>query len=567
MHTRRHIICFSSILVTTTHLLESPNRFQPNRLLGLINLFIASAALLVPGARAFAQAPPVLWTQQVSALNSTNTGRTGLSAVDGRGNIFFAGNFNLLVASVGSQTLTNLSINAGFGDPFQTLDVFVAKYNSAGGFLWARQIGGDSFDAVRATATDPAGNLLVMVVSRSTNIFSGMNTLATNAVAGTGAQSTVLVKFDPQGSFLWARQILGSSYEDTGTDMAVDGNGNIIETGTFASSNFFFGTNFLSNTNPAGSPDFMVKYDEAGNLLWVRKINLKEIDRPVLAVDGQGNACLFATFTGIADFGGVQLTNSSFNTVSLAKFDPDGNVLWARAVAASSNYIDPARAGVDAHGNCYLTGGYSANAVFQGATLPFVGEYGDVFVAKYDGSGNFVWANPITGNVEEFAAGLAVDPMGNSYATGENDSATLGIGAMTFTNAGPYFINGYVAKYDTAGNLLWAEILPLPTDGVPDSHGNLYGFGSIYVSTNGNPQPYVSYIATKISGPVVTIQPSGNQLVISWPTNAVGLNLESTADLLGVWSPITNVPVPVGNQFTVTNTLSDPARYYRLRNF
>ena len=238
----------------------------------------------------------------------------------------------------------------------------------------------------------------------------------------------------------------------------------------------------------------------------------------------------------------------------------------ARAAGASSNYIDPSRAGVDAQGNCYLTGGCLAGSALQGTTLPFTGGYGDVFVAKYDSSGNLVWANSIAGNVDELPDGLAVDPMGNCYATGHNESMTMSIGAMTFTNTGPVFENGYVAKYDTRGDLLWAEILPFPSDGALDSRGNLYGCGSIFVSTNNT--EFVSYFAAKISGPEVTIQPSGNQLVISWPTNAAGLNLEFTADLLGsLWSPVTNVPVPLGGQFTVTNDAAGPARYYRLRNF
>jgi hypothetical protein len=291
-----------------------------------------------------------------------------------------------------------------------------------------------------------------------------------------------------------------------------------------------------------------------------------EFDRPITTVDGQGNVYLFETFVGIADFGGIQVTNFSYETVSLAKFDPSGNVLWAHAAATSSNYIDAMRAAVDAQGNCYLTGGYLADSALQGTTLPFAGGYGDVFVAKYDSSGNLAWANSITGNVDELPAGIAVDTMGNCYATGHNESMTMSIGAMTFTNTGPVFENGYVAKYDTRGNLLWAEILPFPSDGALDSHGNLYGCGSIYVPTNNN--EFVSYFAVKISGPVVTIQPSGNQLVISWPTNAAGLNLESSTDLLGsFWSPVTNVPVPVGSQFTVTSDAAGPARFYRLRNF
>jgi hypothetical protein len=157
--------------VEITRLIESRNGCLPNGLIHRITLFTAFAALVLLDTCAFAQAPPVVWTEPISALNSTNYGGGGLSAVDDHGDVFFAGDFNLPIVSVGSQTLTNLSVGAGFGDAVGTLDVFVAKYNSAGNFLWARQIGGDGADAVRATATDPAGNLLVLVNSRSPKHF------------------------------------------------------------------------------------------------------------------------------------------------------------------------------------------------------------------------------------------------------------------------------------------------------------------------------------------------------------------------------------------------------------
>ena len=60
---------------------------------------------------------------------------------------------------------------------------------------------------------------------------------------------------------------------------------------------------------------------------------------------------------------------------------------------------------------------------------------------------------------------------------------------------------------------------------------------------------------------------SGNELVLSWLTSTAGLKLQSTFDLTPpvTWMDSTHPPAVLGAQFTVTNTLSSPVQYYRLR--
>jgi alpha-tubulin suppressor-like RCC1 family protein len=60
---------------------------------------------------------------------------------------------------------------------------------------------------------------------------------------------------------------------------------------------------------------------------------------------------------------------------------------------------------------------------------------------------------------------------------------------------------------------------------------------------------------------------SGNELILSWPTTAVGFKLQSALDVAPpvTWSDTTNVPVIIGSQFTVTNTTSGSGKFYRLK--
>ncbi len=68
-------------------------------------------------------------------------------------------------------------------------------------------------------------------------------------------------------------------------------------------------------------------------------------------------------------------------------------------------------------------------------------------------------------------------------------------------------------------------------------------------------------------GPGLNIAQSGGQAVLSWPASAIGFQLESTETLEGTntWTEVTNAPVFNLNTLVVTNAVSGPARFYRLR--
>ena len=67
--------------------------------------------------------------------------------------------------------------------------------------------------------------------------------------------------------------------------------------------------------------------------------------------------------------------------------------------------------------------------------------------------------------------------------------------------------------------------------------------------------------------PSLNALPNGNELILSWPTNAVGFTLQSTPNLTPpvTWIDSANPPAVIGTQFTLTNTPSGPAHFYRLR--
>lgn len=68
-----------------------------------------------------------------------------------------------------------------------------------------------------------------------------------------------------------------------------------------------------------------------------------------------------------------------------------------------------------------------------------------------------------------------------------------------------------------------------------------------------------------VAAPVLTAQPVENGVVIQWPLSADGYTLESADSLESAWMPVTNTPVIVGFENTITNDVSAGSRFYRLR--
>ena len=81
----------------------------------------------------------------------------------------------------------------------------------------------------------------------------------------------------------------------------------------------------------AGSMDvFIVKYDASGNMLWAKGAGGGSNEEGYsLSTDVSGNIYLSGYFTQPSNFGTIKLTSAGQADLFLAKYDPSGNVLWA----------------------------------------------------------------------------------------------------------------------------------------------------------------------------------------------------------------------------------------------
>ncbi len=165
---------------------------------------------------------------------------------------------------------------------------------------------------------------------------------------------------------------------------------------------------------------------------WVRSGGGTEIDRGfAITADPAGNTYVTGSFSGTAPFGPFTLTSAGSDDIFVAKYDGGGNVLWAQSAGGTS--VDQGLAiAVDDSGNSYVTGVYSSSATFGSFTISSSAGTRDVFIVKYDGNGNALWARSAGGTTLDEGRGIAVDDAGNSYVTGTfSPPATFGSFTLT----------------------------------------------------------------------------------------------------------------------------------------
>lgn len=285
--------------------------------------------------------------------------------------------------------------------------------------------------------------------------------------------------FGQAPGWLWAKGTNSAGY-NWGKGISVDANGDSYMTGFFATHRIVFGTDTLIN-DALGIPDFfVVKHDAMGNVLWAKSAGGTSDDMGnSICTDANGNSYVTGYFASpTITFGTIILTNGGSKDIFVVKYDAWGNVLWAKSAGGTSDEIGNS-INIDANGNSYVTGYFiSPVIIFGNDTLTNTSSTEDIYLVKYDASGNVLWAKSAVGTNDDKGNGICVDEYGNSYITGDFSSPTIIFDTITLTNSD---ITGsgdiFVMKYDTYGSVIWAK----SAGGTGNDVGN-----SICVDVNGN---------------------------------------------------------------------------------
>lgn len=323
---------------------------------------------------------------------------------DAAGNSYITG-FFYGTATFGTQTLTSAGVQ----------DVFVAKYDNTGAFVWATSAGGSGSDIGNAVNVDNSGNVVI------TGEFAGTATFGSTTLTSLGGSVDVFTaKLDASGNFLWAKK--GSAHAtDRGIDVACDPSGNVYITGQFTDTITFDNTYQTNMFNAI----FVVKYNANGVEQWFRRAGAASLNLVNgIAVDASSNVFITGDFEGDLTFFGSPnstLTHPYPHRVFVAKYNSSGSLLWSTA-DGSDGEITSRNLALDSSGNPFIVGNFkcrlgSFSDQYGDGTFNSVG-YWDIFMANYSASGQWQWARSLGGRQDDFGNGITVDPQGEPIVAG-----------------------------------------------------------------------------------------------------------------------------------------------------
>jgi hypothetical protein len=245
-------------------------------------------------------------------------------------------------------------------------DMFVAKYDLNGNYIWHRTYGGYGNDEVDEICIDIDDNVLLYGSFNSAIDFGNGNSFTTSNGNG------VIHKMDEFGNDLWTVRLSSPVEVYTGGGIDTDSQGNVYATGNYSDDLILSsGENFTTLHPESANYDnraFISKFDSNGVYIWSH-------------VYGSDSS---VTINGIGTKGTVYAMNLA----------------------------------IDSHNGVIVTGHSSRSIFFTPNVETQGGAYGKVFVLKLNENGNFKWLNSFGGDYGDRGLDIETDLDDNIYSTG-----------------------------------------------------------------------------------------------------------------------------------------------------
>jgi len=384
------------------------------------------------------------WTNQFEG--NSGPGNVFGMVTDNSGNVYTLGDVSNTTEYFGEE------VNRG---------TFICKQDDLGNAIWLNLFPDNLLDFCligQPLHIDTITNHLYIAGGFTEDLVIPGETTLTPAENG----SIFLLKYDLDGNYVWSVQ---EDFSGEEVFVVSDNSGNVVLSGLFEGTITIGTTNLTSAGNKDG---FIAKYDTDGNFLWAIRAGGEDIEFiAIISTDASDNIYLTGEFTSenVTVNGTVITLAEGDGNILFAKLDSNGNVLWFTSHAGSTiNYGDyycwPTGIITDAADYTYIKGWHGDSVYFNDILLtsPYGSGY-SYFIAKFDPSGNTVWANSITEHTYGFDYNqFDIDYKGNVYL-GAQARDTLNFGEdFEYVNSGKDDL--FIAKYTTNGDLDWVKAMP-----------------------------------------------------------------------------------------------------------
>lgn len=271
----------------------------------------------------------------------------------------------------------------------------------------------------------------------------------------------------------------GAEGNDYGYKVAHDSEGNAWIAGQTASS--ALGKDSFDNTYKGGWDAIVAKFDPDGQLLWSRYLGGTSDDSAQsITIDESGHAWVVGwTRSGGWVSGGFDHQDNGGSDAFVARLSPDGEMIWSSYLGGASD--DEARdVAIDSAGNAWIVGETLSSGWTTGGFDTSHGGGDDVLLAKVTPDGSLLWSGYFGGSGSDYGFGIRLDEADNAFIVGQSNSVGIADDGFDLTHNGGW--DAIVAKFNPDGVPVWSTYLGGPgTDqglGIAlDSNGDVWVTG------------------------------------------------------------------------------------------
>jgi hypothetical protein len=360
-------------------------------------------------------------------------------------------------------------------------------------------LGGSGDDYGHAVAIDTSGCAYVVGETGS----AGFPTLGPEQASMAGDTDVFVTKWNAAGTGLVYSTYVGGSNRDVALGVAVDAAGDAYVTGFTYSGDFPITSGVLRTSFVGGSKAFVFKLNPAGNgLIYSTFLGGSGDDYGAgIAVDAAGEAHV-AGYTASVDFptttGAFQrYYGGGFYDGFLAKLNAAGSALVYATYLGGSENDTAAGVALDPSGNIYVTG------QTQSADFPTLNPVqassseSDAFVVKMSVSGQVQYSTYLGGTGLNNGTAIAADAVGNAYVTGFTDAPDFPVTSNAYQGVNNGSYDAFVATLNAYGSSV-LNATYLGGSGSDIGYGiALDGSGNIYIAGSTNSIGFPTYAATQ----------------------------------------------------------------------
>jgi hypothetical protein len=281
-------------------------------------------------------------------------------------------------------------------------DAFVAAFDAKGNAEWAYALHGSSTQWAAGLRFTPNDELVVQG----------------NWAQPGGVQDqpgVFAVRLGVDGAELWRKLGAAGTVGADAGHVGVDNDGNIVLSGSFATSLRFAGASLTAN-RAAG---YLIKLDGDGQLLWANAVtpeNWAISSIRNVAVDDEDN---------IVVSGAGRLSDNS-QAAYLQKLGSNGGVQYTRVFSATSG-VDISGIAVDRNMRVFMAAQFTGQLLNEGKTFQSSSNASsDLWLATYSREGVFDWQRVVSGDgTVALLRSATTDPFGNLIVAGIGDRFVL----------------------------------------------------------------------------------------------------------------------------------------------